>query len=607
MKPTEEKIQGNASDLPVYLFKQGNNCEAYRYFGAHLETRAGEPGVVFRVWAPHAVAISVVGDFNSWKPGSHPMHKVDGDSVWELFIPGMKEFDVYKYCVTTRAGDLVYKADPYAFHAETRPSNGSKVYDISGFAWHDEAWQAAQKKADVINGPMNIYEMHVGSWKMKEGNKPYNYAELADQLIPYITEMGYTHVELLPVMEYPFDGSWGYQVTGYFAPTSRYGTPKDFMSFVDKLHAAGIGVIMVFSASYATAYLQEDKSPTFYFFRQALFAAAGLTVMYITSKINYQTFRWLSVFALGLAVLLLIAVLIPGIHTSRSDGVKRWIAVPGIGTFQPSEIAKVAVIMYFSARLSKRNTEKPRRLSPRSPLSGVVGFLDRIGFLELVPYGLILLLIVGLMMLEPHMSGTILILAGAAAVLFAAGIKLYWFAGGGAALMGLVVLMMSGYQSTRILVWQDPWAYPRDGGYQIIQSLYAIGSGGLLGLGLGKSRQKFLYLPEPENDFIFAIVCEELGLIGAGIVLILFALLVMRGYWIAIHARDRFGALLVVGITTLTAVQVFLNISVVTNLIPTTGISLPFFSYGGTALMIQLAEMGIILSVSRQIPAPRQE
>ena len=233
----------------------------------------------------------------------------------------------------------------------------------------------------------------------------------------------------------------------------------------------GIGVIMVFSASYATAYLQEDKSPTFYFFRQALFAAAGLTVMYITSKINYQTFRWLSVFALGLAVLLLVAVLIPGIHTSRSDGVKRWIAVPGIGTFQPSEIAKVAVIMYFSARLSKRNTEKPRRLSPRSPLSGVVGFLDRIGFLELVPYGLILLLIVGLMMLEPHMSGTILILAGAAAVLFAAGIKLYWFAGGGAALMGLVVLMMSGYQSTRILVWQDPWAYPRDGGYQIIQSL----------------------------------------------------------------------------------------------------------------------------------------
>ena len=244
MKPTEEKIHADPSDLPIYLFKQGNNCEAYRYFGAHIETRAGESGVVFRVWAPHATAISVVGDFNSWKPGSHPMRKVDNDSVWELFIPGMKEYDVYKYCVTTRAGDLVYKADPYAFHAETRPSNGSKVYDLSGFAWHDEAWQEAQKKTDVINGPMNIYEMHAGSWKTKGENIPYNYSELADQLIPYIKEMGYTHVELLPVMEYPFDGSWGYQVTGYFAPTSRYGTPKDFMAFVDKLHEAGIGVIM---------------------------------------------------------------------------------------------------------------------------------------------------------------------------------------------------------------------------------------------------------------------------------------------------------------------------------------------------------------------------
>ena len=244
MKPTEEKIHADPSDLPIYLFKQGNNCEAYRYFGAHIETRAGESGVVFRVWAPHATAISVVGDFNSWKPGSHPMRKVDNDSVWELFIPGMKEYDVYKYCVTTRAGDLVYKADPYAFHAETRPSNGSKVYDLSGFVWHDEAWQEAQKKTDVINGPMNIYEMHAGSWKTKGENVPYNYSELADQLIPYIKEMGYTHVELLPVMEYPFDGSWGYQVTGYFAPTSRYGTPKDFMAFVDKLHEAGIGVIM---------------------------------------------------------------------------------------------------------------------------------------------------------------------------------------------------------------------------------------------------------------------------------------------------------------------------------------------------------------------------
>ena len=225
-------------------FNAGICYDIYEKLGSHPMTVNGVEGVLFAVWAPNAMRVSVVGDFNSWKPGSHPMRKVDGDSVWELFIPGMKEYDVYKYCVTTRSGDLVYKADPYAFHAETRPSNGSKVYDLNGFVWHDTAWQNAQKKADVINGPMNIYEMHAGSWKMKEGGLPYNYSELADELIPYITEMGYTHVELLPVMEYPFDGSWGYQVTGYFAPTSRYGTPKDLMAFVDKMHEAGIGVIM---------------------------------------------------------------------------------------------------------------------------------------------------------------------------------------------------------------------------------------------------------------------------------------------------------------------------------------------------------------------------
>ncbi len=376
--------------------------------------------------------------------------------------------------------------------------------------------------------------------------------------------------------------------------------PMDLPFLMLVVLLTGIGVIMVFSASYATAYY-EGRDPTFYFFRQGLFAVAGLAIMYVVSKINYQTFRWLSVFALILAILLLIAVLIPGIHTDRSDNVKRWIAVPGLGTFQPSEIAKVAVIMYFSSRLSKRNTEKPVRLSPRSPLSGVVGVLDRIGLLELVPYGLILLLIVFLMSREPHMSGTLLILAGAAAVLFAAGIKLRWFALGASALAGLLLLVMQDYQSTRILVWQDPWSYKQDGGWQIIQSLYAIGSGGLFGLGLGQGRQKYLYLPEEHNDFIFAIVCEELGLIGATVIMLLFAALILRGFWIALHARDRFGSLMVVGVMTLVGLQTFLNIGVVTGLLPTTGISLPFFSYGGTALSIQLAEMGIVLSVSRQM------
>ncbi len=238
----QEKVP-KASDLPIYLFRQGNNMEAYRYFGAHLCEQDGQAGVVFRLWAPHAKAVSVVGDFNDWVPAANPMQKVD-DGIWEVFIPGMKQFDVYKYCVTTPADELAYKADPYAFHAETRPSNGSKVYDLSGFTWSDSAWEEEQKKRDVINGPMLIYELHAGSWKMKADGVPYNYSELADELIPYILDMGYTHVELLPITEYPFDGSWGYQVSGYYAPTSRYGTPHDFMAFVDKMHRAGIGVIL---------------------------------------------------------------------------------------------------------------------------------------------------------------------------------------------------------------------------------------------------------------------------------------------------------------------------------------------------------------------------
>lgn len=372
-----------------------------------------------------------------------------------------------------------------------------------------------------------------------------------------------------------------------------------------------IGVVMVFSASYATA-LYDAKTahnnPTYYFVKQAGFAVAGLVAMYVVTKINYQSFRWMSVFVLGAAYVLLLLVFTPLGFGKATVGAQRWIQIGPIN-FQPSEVAKIGVIMYFSARLCKRNTEKPRRINPRSYWSGPLTALQRTGFLELVPYGAILLSIAVLMMLEPHMSGTILIMLGGAAVLFAAGIKLYWFVGGAAGLAGLLLLMMSGYQSTRIKIWRDPWNDGMNGrgdGFQIIQSLLSIGSGGLLGVGLGKSRQKFDFLPEPENDFIFAVVCEELGLVGACVILFLFALLIIRGFWIAIHARDRFGALLVVGIMTLLAGQVFLNIAVVTNLIPTTGISLPFFSYGGTALMIQLAEMGMVLSVSRQIPAAKQ-
>ncbi len=238
------KKEHKHAELPIYLFKQGNNFEAYRFFGAHMERQGDREGVVFRTWAPHAKAVCIVGDFNSWVPGSHPMQQLEDTGIWEAFIPGIQEYDVYKYCITTPGDELLFKADPYAFHAETRPSNGSKVYNLDGYQWQDDEWEARQKKADPINGPMNIYELHAGSWKVKENGDPYNYSELADQLIPYLQYMGYTHVELLPVTEHPFDGSWGYQVTGYFAPTSRYGTPKDFMNFVDKCHQAGIGVIM---------------------------------------------------------------------------------------------------------------------------------------------------------------------------------------------------------------------------------------------------------------------------------------------------------------------------------------------------------------------------
>lgn len=207
------------------------------------------------------------------------------------------------------------------------------------------------------------------------------------------------------------------------------------------------------------------------------------------------------------------------------------------------------------------------------------------------------------------MSGTILIMVGAASVLFAAGIKMGWFVGLGSMAVAALAFIIynTDYMTSRIQLWLNPWIDPRGKGYQTIQSLYAIGSGGLLGRGLGKSMQKFLYIPEPENDFVFSIVVEELGFIGAAIVLLLFALLILRGYWLAIHARDKFGALTIVGIITLLAVQVFLNIGVVTNLIPNTGISLPFFSYGGTALVIHLAEMGVVLSISRQIPAPKKD
>ena len=198
---------------------------------------------MFRVWAPHARAVSVTGSFNGWNAEENPMRCI-GNGVWEASIPGLKVYDTYKYAITDRAGAVRLKADPYAFHAETRPANASKLYDLDGYQWGDAAWIRKRESGNIYRSPVNIYELHAGSWRVHDDGEPYSWRDLADALRPYLTDMGYTHVELLPVMEHPFDGSWGYQVTGYFAVTSRFGTPHDFMYFVDTLHAAGIGVIL---------------------------------------------------------------------------------------------------------------------------------------------------------------------------------------------------------------------------------------------------------------------------------------------------------------------------------------------------------------------------
>ena len=353
-----------------------------------------------------------------------------------------------------------------------------------------------------------------------------------------------------------------------------------------------IGLVMLFSASFPSAYY-ETGNPAYYFKRQAIFAVLGLSAMFVVAKVNYQRWRGAARLLLIFSIFLLILVIIPHVGITN-NGATRWLGIEKVFTFQPSEIAKLAVIVYFADSISKK---REKMLQWREGI---------------LPYAIILGVISILMLLEPHLSGTILIV-GTGAVMMAVGGMQGWLIGagiGGVAAVAVlfVKLVESGvisYGASRIAMWHDPWLDMSDDGYQMVQSLIAIGSGGLLGLGLGKGRQKFMYLPEEHNDFIFAVVCEELGLIGACVIMLIFAMLLLRGFWIALHARDRFGTLLVVGVMTHLGLQVFLNIAVVSGLVPATGISLPFFSYGGTALCLQLVEMGIVLSVSRQIPAPK--
>ena len=343
------------------------------------------------------------------------------------------------------------------------------------------------------------------------------------------------------------------------------------------------GLLMLYSAGYAVALYRRGDAYT-YIRPQLLFAALGAVAMYMASRIDYHIWHKLAWPLLGISLALLVVVL----FMPEYNGCKRWIVLPGLGTLQPSEIAKFSVVLVFSHIISL-NHDRMKTFS-----TGVL------------PFALVLGCVAVLMLLEPHLSGTVLILGIGAVLMFIGGTGLKWFglaAVGGAAAIAAAVLFLPDlvpYAASRLSSWLAPFADPLGEGHQTIQSLYAIASGGAVGLGLGNSRQKYLYVPEPQNDFIFSILCEELGFVGAAAVLLLFLALFLRGMVIAVRARDKFGALLVVGFVTQVILQAVLNIAVVTNTIPNTGISLPFFSSGGTSLLMLLGEMGIVLSVSRQ-------
>ena len=364
----------------------------------------------------------------------------------------------------------------------------------------------------------------------------------------------------------------------------------DFMFLALTTLLLTVGVIMVLSASFVRAYYTEG-SATYYFIRQLIFAVTGIVIMLTASRFPVSFYRRIAFPFLAATMVLLLLVLFIGVGTG--GGVRRWLDF-GFFTVQPSEFAKLAVILTFAHLICR--------------FRGAMSTFQW----GILPFAGILLTIGVLLVMQPHMSATIIIFAIGAVMMFMGGAQLIWFIAGGSLLViaFTAITLLFPYVSTRITTWLDPWSNLQGDGYQIVQSIYAISSGGLFGLGLGNSRQKYLYLPEEHNDFIFAVVCEELGFVGATIILLLFALLICRGFWIAFHCRDRYSFLVAAGISTLLAMQVILNVAVVTNTIPCTGISLPFFSYGGTALWIELGEMGIMLSISRDVwagvPKPKQ-
>lgn len=367
------------------------------------------------------------------------------------------------------------------------------------------------------------------------------------------------------------------------------GAGLDMPLLIFILVLLAIGLVMLFSASYANSYYLQGNS-YYYISRQAVFAVFGVAAMLLISTFDYHSFHKLAIVIFGVSLFLLVFLLIcryahiESIANWEGDAT-RWLNF-GFVSFQPSEIAKFALIVLFAHMISRN--------------------LDRMDTFRygVVPYVAIMGLVAALIFLESHLSATLIILALGAIMMFVGGTKPRWFLIGGvlvAAVLLFVVVTKGGYQMDRIRIWLDPFSsdLDRDLTHQTRQSLYAIGSGGLLGVGLGQSRQKYLYLPAPQNDFIFAIVCEELGFVGALVIIVLFAMLIWRGVYVSIHAKDKFGMLLGLGITFQVGLQAVLNICVVTNTIPNTGISLPFFSYGGTALLMLLGQMGILLNISR--------
>ncbi len=365
-----------------------------------------------------------------------------------------------------------------------------------------------------------------------------------------------------------------------FEPRKRRGK-IDIPFLVITLVLLTIGLVMLFSASYAYAFYNKGNS-FYYIERQLLFAVMGIAAMLVVSQINYKILQKYSLLLYAAAIVLLIIAL----FMRDERGFARWIYI-GSFSFQPSEIAKFAIIVLF-AHFATTNAGKMKTFK-----YGVLPFA--------VCLGVVVLLIIA----EKHLSGTIIIGALGIAMMWFGGTRLRYFGmliGIGAAAVAVILIVPSfmEYATNRVTMWRDPYVDAQGEGYQTIQALIAIGSGGLWGTGLGNSRQKYLYIPAPQNDFIFAVVCEELGFIGATIVLLIFALLIWRGYTIAMNCPDRFGSLLAAGCVTHIGMQVLLNIAVVTNTIPNTGISLPLFSYGGSALMMTLGELGVVLSVSKK-------